>query len=391
MQMIPGVLDRRLAIKPMTRVSPRRYDALKQCTLREVWAAGGQPHLLPVAPAARLGTAIHQLLEDAGRGRLASAERPAVERRWEELLGEAERTMRASWLERHFVPLRSSVPGFEVRQLRAQERALAIAQAAARASREPGQDQAMAGFEKWVAAPDGSVGGYIDHVVESPGGLVLRDYKSGSIHDATVGLPPAAVRESFVVQMRLYAALYAATTGSWPAKLELVPLHGDGVEIPFDAADCEALLAEAIAALAHINSTIAEPASQHEDAEARLANPSIASCRQCLFRPACAPYRQARTEASSEEEWPDDVWGELRRARQLGNGKLLLTISTGLTDREARHIRGITASPERHPALQHVHEGCKLSIFSLRGAAAAGTLSETPWTVIYKMDGSEDG
>ncbi len=389
--MIPGVLDRRLAVKPITRVSPSRYDAMKQCTLREVWAAGGQPHLLPVSPAARLGTAIHQLLEDAGRGRLASAERPAVERRWEELVGEAEGTMRASWLERHFVLLRSSVPHFEVRQLRAQERALAIAQAAACASSEPAQDKAAAGLEKWVATPDGSVGGYIDHVVESPGGPVLRDYKSGSIHDATAGPPPAAVRESFVVQMRLCAALYAATTGSWPAKLELVPLHGDAVEIPCDAADCEALLAEAIAALARINATIAELASRHEDAEARLANPSVASCRQCLFRPACAPYRQVRKEAGGDEEWPNDVWGELREMRQLGNGKLLMTIGTGPTAREVRHVRGITASSERHPALQHVHEGDMLGIFSLRGAAATGTLSETPWTVIYKMDGREDG
>lgn len=389
--MIPGVLDRRLTVKPITRVSPSRYDAMKQCALREVWAAGGQPYLLPVSPAARLGTAIHQLLEDAGRGRLTSADHPAVQRRWEELVGEAEGTMRASWLERHYVPLRSSVPQFVVRQLRAQERALAIAQAAASTRSEPAQDKATAGLEKWVATPDGSVGGYIDHVVESPGGPVLRDYKSGSIYDATTGPPPATVRDSFVGQMRLYAALYAATTGSWPAKLELVPLHGDAVEIPFDAADCEAFVEEAIATFAGINGTIAELASRHEDPEARLANPSAASCRQCLFRPACAPYRQARTESSGEEEWPDDVWGELREVRHLGNGKLLLTIDTGPRAREVRHVRGITASSERHPALQHVHEGDLLGVFSLRGATAAGTLSETPWTVIYKMVGREDG
>lgn len=205
--MIPGVLDQRLTLKPITRVSPSRYDAMKQCTLREVWAAGGQSCLLPVSPAARLGTAIHQLLEDAGRGRLTSADHSAVKRQWEELVGEAESTMRASWLDRHFVPLRSSVPRFEVRQLCALERALAIAQAAAYARREPAHDKRTAGLEKWVATPDGSVGGYIDHVMEGPGGPVLRDYKSGSIDDANAGAPRAAVKESFAVQMRLYAAL----------------------------------------------------------------------------------------------------------------------------------------------------------------------------------------
>jgi len=383
--MIPGVLDKRLTVKPISRVSPSRYDAMRQCSLREVWQAGGEPFLLPVSPAARLGSAIHQLLEDAGRGRLTPGDHEAMEHRWDELVGEAESTMRASWLERQFVPLRLSVPDFEVRQRRAQQRALTIAHAADLARSKPAQGRMTAGFEMWVATPDGSVGGYIDHVVESRDGPILRDYKSGSIHDAAAGASANTVKESFVRQMRLYAALYAKTTGSWPAKLELVPLDGASAEIPFDAAVCEVLLEEAISTRGRINSTVVELASRPEDAEVRLASPSAASCRQCLFRPACLPYRQARRNASDDEEWPNDVWGELHEMRELGNGKLLITIRTGPTARDLIHIRGITAGSERHAALKHLHQGDLLGVFGLKGVAAAGMLSETPWTVIYKI------
>src|SRR5262245_19825417 len=100
--MTPGILDRALHLVPVQRISPSRYEALRQCALREAWAAAGEPPLLPLPPAARLGTAIHQLLEEAGKGQLAPGERGQIERRWEELVAEAETKMRASWLETQF-------------------------------------------------------------------------------------------------------------------------------------------------------------------------------------------------------------------------------------------------------------------------------------------------
>src|SRR5262249_34024303 len=135
--MTPGILDCTLEIAPIRRVSPSRYEGLKGCALREAWAAAGQEPLLPLPPAARIGIAIHQLLEEAGKGHLAPAERAVVERRWEELVARVESAMSGSWLERQFVPVRSAVPDLEVRRLRAQERALAIAHAAGTAGRAP--------------------------------------------------------------------------------------------------------------------------------------------------------------------------------------------------------------------------------------------------------------
>lgn len=378
--MTAGVLDQRLPLVPLRRVSPSRFAGIKACPLREVWAAAGNAPLLPRPPAARAGMAIHQLLEEAGKG-LLPAERAAVARRWDELVAEAETAMRENWLERQFVPLRSAVPDLEVRRLRAAERALAIAEAAA--EKRPGQENGVAGFERWVESRDGSVGGYIDHVVAAPAGAVLRDYKSGSIHEATPGSPPA-LREGFVAQLRLYAALYVGTAGSWPAGLELVPLQGQPVAVPFDRQECEALLAEAVAALREVNAVIASQGDSPGEVERRLARPGEQTCRQCVYRPACAAYRIAREGDAAGGDWPEDVWGELQDVKRLGNGKLLLAVA-GDEGREARQVRGISPGDERHPALVRLKQGDRVGLFNLKGGVSGGTRGETAWTVIYQL------
>lgn len=63
----PGVLPRTPSIHPLKRISPSRFISLRECALREVWTANRQPSLLPTSPVAKLGTAIHKLLELAGK------------------------------------------------------------------------------------------------------------------------------------------------------------------------------------------------------------------------------------------------------------------------------------------------------------------------------------
>ena len=58
---------------------------------------------------------IHQILEEAASGRFWPEVRLQSVQRWEELVADAERKMEDSWLERHLVPLQSSVPSYEVR------------------------------------------------------------------------------------------------------------------------------------------------------------------------------------------------------------------------------------------------------------------------------------
>ena len=61
-------------LKPLARISPNRFFSLQQCRLRGIWAANGQPPLLPRSPSARLGTAVHELLKHAFQGQIVDEE-----------------------------------------------------------------------------------------------------------------------------------------------------------------------------------------------------------------------------------------------------------------------------------------------------------------------------
>jgi hypothetical protein len=139
-----GILEFHPGVEPLAYITLSRFTALKGCALKEVWGANRVPRLLPSAPAGRLGSATHRLLQEAGEGHFRSEVGASVDRRWQELIGDAHNTMRRSWLERHLVPLERSVPDYEVRRLRARERALEITAAASRTperglSKSPGE------------------------------------------------------------------------------------------------------------------------------------------------------------------------------------------------------------------------------------------------------------
>jgi RecB family exonuclease len=375
----PGVLDSHPPLAPIRRLSPSRYWSLTRCALRETWAAARQPPLLPVAPAARVGTAIHKLLADAAGGR----ELNTLETRWDELITEAESAMRASWLDRRFVPLRSSLPDLEVRRLRALERARSVL-GTAKSYRGTAGESRKYGFEVWVESSDGLVAGFIDEVRPSPDGPILRDYKSGNLQ-AVMDASAHSGLEEYALQLRLYAALYAASTGTWPAKLALVALDGAEVDVPFTPSECEVLLQVATRALMDVNIAIGG-SGPREATEAALASPGPDECRRCLYRPGCRPYQQAWGSSAELRAESSDLLGELREVTRLGNGKLLLTLSSPSLP-EAQQVRGIASNVDVHPAAAELRPGCSVGLFGLRRPGQGTTWAQSAWTVVYLMPG----
>jgi RecB family exonuclease len=380
--MTPDVLSGPPALVALQRVSPSRFLSLQECALREVWTAAGVPNQLPVAPAARLGSAIHRLLEEAGKGVFRERGRPAIATRCDELIEESESAMQASWLERHLLPLKNAVPDFEVRKLRAIERAQEITASLPAPVAVP-SDRLPRGSEVWVSTPDGIAGGYVDRVEDSALGPVLRDYKTGHILEEASGQRPAPVKEAYEVQLKLYAAIYASMTGIWPARLELVPLRGPVCEVPFAVGECQALLRQARDVVLSINSTVANYSAR--EAQLRLASPSPRSCRYCPFRPSCAAYKDARRQAPAQDSWPGDLWGTVREKHLMGNGKTLLSIEQGAPGLPPATIRGLTPGAERHPALAYLQPGHGVAIFGLKTGSPGETFQESAWTVIYHM------
>lgn len=378
----PGVLDFKLQLTPISRISPSRYQTLKLCALREVWAAGRQSNLLPVHPTARVGTITHRLFEDASSGRFSTDKRAIIEERWNELLTEIEQAMFDSWLERHFVPLKATVRDFEVRKIRAISRALEMVQISTIPARDDRPVIAQEeGLEFWLETHDGLIGGYIDYVAQSQEGAVIRDYKSGDILEENSG----KLKTSYEIQLQLYAALYQATTGKWPARLEIVPLQGSPMFVPFDPQNCTDLLSEATATLKQVNSMLVSFVAVPNEAERQLANPSPSNCRQCTFRPGCVAYQQSRLANRDAGGWPNDVIGTLEEIRKLGNGKLMIIVKTDGGESTLAYIRGVNSKPRRHPALEYLQNQDRIGLFNLSTNNATNTFTESQLAVIYKM------
>lgn len=380
----PGILPAVPALRPLRRVSPSRFLSLRECALREIWTASKQAPLLPASPAARLGSVIHRLLQEAGEGLLGDGNRTAVDSEWLKLVEIAEGEMRDSWLERSLVPLSKTVPQYEVRKIRACIKAAEVAKESIRQPQSSGTIAANR-FESWVETPDGLVGGSIDQVKETSGGAILRDFKSGHVIDIENQAAGPEIKEEYKLQLKLYAALFASKHGRWPVKLEVVPLQGPAREVPFDARECNQLLQEAVTSLKQLNERIDLASRQLAAGTAirAFANPSPSNCRFCVFRPCCEAFRAAKDVTACDAGWARDVWGVVSDYKILGNQKIGLSLRVSGYPYEVARIRGIDPNPERHPALPCISVGEKVAVYNLRGSAERGEFSETSSTTIY--------
>jgi len=367
-------------VTALSRISPSRFTALSECALRELLAASRNVPQLPQSPRAKLGQAAHVLIELAGKGTFRTKERPEIEAQWSNVLSSIESAMEANWLERALVPLKRSVSDYEVLRLRAVNKALAIAQRDFSSSREKPGPRVL--FEQWVQTADGLVGGLIDEVYESSEGIVIRDYKSGYILDHS-DIESLSIREEYMTQMHLYSALYKSSTGVWPSRLELIPTQGPGVNVPFDPAECERLLARAVVLLTDLNEAIHRLAGDGTTKLAlKLANPKSETCRFCSFRPSCTAYHQSAHE--TDGLWPNDVCGSVVDILTLGNGRVNLKLMT--ENDQMVFVRGLDPRPERHPALILLKVHDELAIFNLGVGPGAASFRETQLTTIYRSE-----
>jgi hypothetical protein len=356
---VPGNQPAPGPISPISRISPSRYLALDECRLRGIWSSNGAEVLLPLHPNVRLGTAIHRIFEKAGKGNFGIGDQRLVEESWNEAITALEAEMRLSWLECSLLPLSKSVNNFEVQRLRM------IAKRGF-------------GFELWVKTTDGEVGGFIDRAFEIDGKLVLEDYKTGLVMEQNPD-GDDVLKTAYLIQLQMYAALYAFTFGQWPDQLHVVSTQGSPIAIDVDREASLQLIVAAKAKLHTINETIRHPEGTNEDILNNLASPSPDVCRRCLFRPSCQAY--ISKSCNGEEGWPIDRIGVLKEQRTFANGYISLTVEDG---KDLCVIRSVSAG-SRHPALETVKVGNRVGCFNLRRTAGLNQYQETAYTTIYLM------
>ncbi|MFF2110593.1 RecB family exonuclease [Rhodococcus koreensis] len=358
-----------LRLHPVSAVSPSRFCGMRQCPLREAWSAGGAQSLVPSSPRAFLGTVIHKLVETA-----TEEAEEVLSQRFDDLTTEANLRLSDDPIQRRWVPLATHAPEYTEMRRRAIKRAQAAArQFDGRSTR----GRRRAGPEVRVSARSGQIRGSIDEVDLSGGRVVLRDLKTGNVRKSGTSTPEP--KPEYATQLQMYAAMYAEdreiSGGRWPDSLELVPLYGASLAVPYERAECTALLDEAVQALRMVNDVI----GSHDNAETLLARPSPEVCRWCPYRPACKAYRCAASVAANPA-WPPDVWGLVVDRALRGNGTLAISLRQG--DNLYR-VRDIPRTPTIHPEIDRLELGRSLAIFGLVRARAADTFSAGPFTVIH--------
>jgi hypothetical protein len=371
--MVDGTLESAHLPVETPPLSPSAYESLLTCGLRYAWEETREPVRLPGFPSARLGSVVHDLFMRAGRGDIEPQE-AAVKEAWRVALDRIEGKMRCSWLERSFAPLRSRVRHYE------ETRQAAVRQAIVLAGHAPalpkGASAREGSLEVRLTSSDGRVSGRLDVLLWTPAGIVIRDYKTGSLYEELEKGKPT-FKVAYERQLKLYAALHADTHGAWPLRLELMTVNGDIVEIPFNPNECETLLNEAKKFAAVLWGRVTDVRNGHRQIGA-IATPDDA-CRWCRYRPVCQAYKQWSEVQSEEASWRADVWGEVRKLGTTRRGLAVLELDT---DKGKTQVLDLDPSSERNPALAHLVEGDRAAVFD---ATPMGnrSLRAADQTVVY--------
>ncbi|MEW6697997.1 MAG: PD-(D/E)XK nuclease family protein [Bacillota bacterium] len=321
-----------MPLKPLERISPSRYLSMRNCVLREVWAANSQvPALLPTHPSARVGSVIHKLLELAGQGLINDEQ--TMQEYWRQQIFQVENQMSDNWLERHMVPLSKNTRNFQVKQ---QLYFLMIRNLLGHRSQQVSSHSSK--YEVWVETKDKKVAGRVDAIRCIPEGVQIIDYKSGSVTEQDSGSD--IVKQDYQQQLKLYAAIYQEAHGTWPVKLTVVGLDQYEYDIKFDIEECRELLNTAKIELDLVNSQVLQGIPQDG-----MAKPSPEACKYCIYRPGCNRYWQVRQVRQDTDAWPIDIYGVVKDKKLLGNGLYSLRLNS-------RHgeinIRGLDLNRNRY-------------------------------------------
>lgn len=379
----------RIIVRKLSRISPSRFTRLKGCSLKEVIAGSeGKIQLLPTSPSAKVGLAVHGFLERAGKGEFDGLTKDQIRSAWDREIQSIESEMKANVLDAHLVPLYRNFRNFEVKMNLALNFAKTIADTRpAPTNEKPPYRFKKIGREVWLQNSSGTVGGKVDCIEFNENGIVLKDFKSGAIIDGEDG----SIKEQYIEQMKLYAALYFEEEKVWPKTLSLIGMGGETANIPFTTDECVHLLRSAEDQLNKVNTAIDENQDALSSLGGILATPSILECRFCTWRPGCMTYWENFSEKQPlPDGWPIDVSGKVRSIQKLNNGTCLLVLTESAgpvvgTGGECR-VLGINAQEPRFSILSHLKTSDSVRVTNLKKSGGSGGYHTTVFSAITRVD-----
>ena len=304
-----------MMLAPLKTISPSRFDALRGCALQVILEKSFPQRILPPTVHMLAGSLVHQIAERAFLESPSNKEELALI--WQNETAKFESELQENEATALLVPLRYSIPNFAVRK------ALFLCAWKYRPAEKNRQNGEISkgGAEQFLTDAKRYVAGSVDLLLRTSAGWVIKDFKTGKMHDPVTG----QAKPEYALQLKLYAALCEQKHGEWPVRLVLENAAGEELDVPFTAAECSALLLEAQQLLVAINQRI--DAGEVE----QLASPDTVRCSRCQARPLCPIYVNGLRHALPESS--TDVLGAVV-SFTVHSGRLQLVLELGGTRRQ---------------------------------------------------------
>lgn len=268
-----------ISTESLAPIYPSQYYYDQKCAYKFVLSRASNVVSLPATPRMELGTIIHALHHWSFLNRHGGVTLTQAEKKFDELVSACESRLSASPLSAHLVPLASSCDVFIKRRHSAVRHAL----------REPSVRRAVGSTstrqlsEEGIVSSDGLIKGSMDAVYFNGDAIDIIDRKSGDV------TRDGALRESYVMQLKLYAGLVHDAVGIMPRSLALIDGAFNRYEVDFTADEVMALYSAAKEWLGAIK----EEVLNRPGSLTSLADPRPANCNNCQLRPNCRPYWEA--------------------------------------------------------------------------------------------------
>ncbi len=318
--------------KPVDYITPSSAYSLSQCKLRAAYRSDpGYRGKTPSSQASRLGSACHEVLEEAGRGELPSSSSPewrkAFDAKWDLAVRKQEKEASENPFERHWPPA-AKWRNYSIRKIAT--RRLAEKVTATGTGATPAVEEEQQAF-------GGRLRGRAD-VIRRGEETEIEDYKTGSLFESGT----EELKESYRTQMLLYAALEEAETGnvSGTSHADSSRRRSDLATDHFRAGSCRRRGSASRARCVQRGGRIRYLPAQE------LGSPGSESCRFCTYAVRCPRFWQSAT-----SEWASEgvlaVAGEVQRREQAEHGSvgIQLEIASGSGGEGEAWIYGI--DPER--------------------------------------------
>lgn len=346
---IPDAIDR---VDVPRLLSPTSVARALDCPLSAVLATIRSLPRLPPDPKAVIGTICHKLIERAAKGQCSITGEPRTDLKAEfaKLVTEAEQALTADASLAHYVPLRATISLGDWLERRSGAIENALRQLRRRTSTEPNivRDPSLAGAERKLESEALRLSGRADLIEETRETIVIRDFKSGIVHERD-----GTMSEAIQLQLRLYGLLVREQRPD--KRVRLFVEHRETEEVSFDdraAAAASETLGRLLGGLPVGERTPARPM-------ARIGE----HCRWCDVRHLCGAYRDAMPNQWStprtDYSLALDVWGTVAAVQRDGS-----TLSVAMRDDAGRHV-SIVALDERHRTIDPDARDGRLWFFGL--------------------------